>query len=243
MKYFFLLITLLTSLYALEQEEGRYHHQKSIQQRVVNQWVLNHPCNLSRRNNDHVKRLDFFECMLTSVDFLGNFRGVTSLNVSGNWQITSIQPLIHLPLKKLNLSICFKIRDYHLLASITSLQELELSCSFNDDETMSFYPSLDFLSPLVRLRKLDLSSNDSLPSLAPLRNLLNLTQLDLEYAKSVHDLSSLQGNTSLRFLNIHHTPMLSDLNFLLHIPNLRILVIGDKETTLPALSSSLLIYQ
>lgn len=129
------------------------------------------------------------------------------------------------------------------IADLTSLERLRLRCVFNkdDDDTdfdLEFQP-LDFLSPLVNLKRLDLSSNDYIFCIKPLTKLQQLTHLNLAGCKNISDLRYLSKIKSLTRLDLsslnsmYITTFINDLKKLTKLPNLKVLIV-DESIELPS---------
>ncbi len=149
---------------------------------------------------------------------------LTSLDLANN-NITRIRPIIDLPLRNLNLDRCTYVRDVGLLRNVTTLTSLNLCMVFDNDDIA--YPPLEFLLPLVNLRRLVLSSNDWISDLTPLQTLPRLTYLDVTGVKSLRDLSSIGQIPSLRFLKATELPHIKQIDFLGTLPRLRLLLVDD----------------
>lgn len=130
------------------------------------------------------------------------------------------------------------IKGIEKLSKLTSLEILDLRFVFNKDEAYGdnfVFPTLDFLSSLVSLRKLNLSSSYCIFYIKPIARLPQLTNLNLSGCPSIHDLRKLKRIKSLVKLNLgyvssFYTPTINtDLTALTKLPNLRKLTIDSDE--------------
>lgn len=140
-------------------------------------------------------------CNITTLIPLRSLTTLVSLNLRGNL-IESIEAIVHLPkLRRLNIYGCSKIKDLETLNNLTSLTNLNMGCTLREDDVD--YPStLDFLTSLVNLRKLDLSSNLYLFQIRPLILLTQLDSLDLHSNFEITDWNELSKFISLKKLSV-----------------------------------------
>ena len=165
---------------------------------------------------------------LTNIEFIKHFPCLTHLDLSENRQLTSIKAVCSLDnLQHLNLTGCEKIADFEEIRRLTTLRTLDLSYVFNSDE-VTYPPTLDFLSSLVFLRKLDLRMNGWLFSIAALASLPELTSLNLSFCKDIKDWEFLSRFPALKKLKIKFVSTDFDLSFLTTLTSLESLYVTDR---------------
>ncbi len=131
----------------------------------------------------------------------------SSLNLSGAYRITSLEPIKGLPLTSLDLSLAYGITSLEPLKGMP-LTSLNLSRAFG----------IRSLEPLkgLPLTSLDLSSSDRITSLEPLEG-MPLTSLDLRNADGITSLEPLKG-LPLTSLNLAGSRRITSLEPLKGLP-------------------------
>lgn len=131
------------------------------------------------------------------------------------------------------------------LSRLSSLESLTLRSFYltGDDVGEEEFPPLDFITPLLNLRELDLSHNTLITHIKPIVNLPNLTALNLRGCQSIVDLRCLKKLKPLRELNISYignhdiVTIEEDLLCLIRLNNLKKLIVGVHIEVPDALSS------
>lgn len=120
-------------------------------------------------------------------------------------EATSIAPLTRLPLRVLNLSFGWRIKDLQLVGRITTLTDLDISFIYSEDDDMRrYYPSLDCLRPLTNLRKLNISGNYALHHISPLLHLPQLEILDASCCRHIEDYPIIRDLPALQEVTLWH---------------------------------------
>lgn len=134
----------------------------------------------------------------TTLKPLRRLLNLQELYISQN-EATSIAPLTRLPLKVLDLSFGWRIKDLHLLGRITTLTDLNISMVYSEEDNMQeYYPSLDCLKPLINLKKLNISGNYMLFKISPLLHLPQLEILDASMCMSIKDYPIIKDLSALK---------------------------------------------
>lgn len=166
---------------------------------------------------------------LTTAKYLTPLISLTYLKISCPNIGKTIKYLAQLPnLKELRLGGGF--HGVEKVSRLTSLDKLSLMGIFNNysnEEIDLGFPPLDFLSCMVSLKELDLSSNDYIFYIKPIVKLPNLENLNLSGCKNIKDLQQLKKLKSLIKLNLIGVLTLEeDLEGLADLPNLKKLTIS-----------------
>jgi Leucine-rich repeat (LRR) protein len=153
-------------------------------------------------HNKKVTVLDLSNKNLKDIEFIKGYTNLEELDLSEN-DFESVAPLVGLKhLRKLNLHHCHHIKDLELLGKIISIQKLNISSIYIDDEVDQ--PTLDFIRPLKNLEELDISYNVCIYKINPLAILPKLKILTLVsgYSASIEDWFSLNHFFTLKELTI-----------------------------------------
>lgn len=170
----------------------------------------------------NLERLNLYGIELTTTEYLIPLIKLKYLKISCHELGKCIEPLASLNLKELDISGS----EWKGLTKLSRLISLE-SITFRgfwtgyEEELQEEFPPLDFLTPLVKLKILDLSCNQYITSIRPIVSLPNLTSLNLFSCSSIEDLDLLTQINSLRKLTIDRDASLPDsLSTLVHyFPN------------------------
>lgn len=190
-----------------------------------------------------LERLNIRGIGLKDAKPLASLVNLVSLTLSCDFS-KAVKYIKRLPkLKELDL-YCENPMDVVKVEQLPNLEKLRLAGVFNDygqePEGGLDFPSLKFLSSLVNLRALDLSSNDYIDSIKPIIKLPHLKRLNLSGSKSIRDLRRLAKVKSLvildlRYTNAFYTPtLIEDLKAITTLPKLRKIKI-DHDVDLPPL--------
>ena len=181
-----------------------------------------------------LRRLTLCRMGLVNLSFLTAFSGLESLNLTANYDITSISPLLTLSrLRILHLMSCTSIKDISPLSDMTKLKRLGLASVLIQypPRNPSLPQSIHFLEPLASsLEYLDLSCNDLL-TLSPLEKFHKLRFLDLngscDNGKKWEGLESLKN---LQYLNLGNAQYrMKSFKFLETLPNLKRVYVQEEE--------------
>lgn len=155
--------------------------------------------------NMHSKQvtvLDLSNKNLKDIEFIKDYPNLEELDLSEN-PFVSIAPLVNLKnLRRLNLEDCCNIKDLELLGRITSLQNLNMSAIYTNQEIN--YPPLDFIRSLKELEEVNISHNFYMYKINPLAILPKLRILHLKtgYPECIKDWFSLNHFFTLKELTI-----------------------------------------
>lgn len=193
----------------------------------------------------NLERLSLFNTNLTTTVYLRPLVKLQHLRIiCPNLEESMVDLSCLKSLKELDISgRCWK--GLIGLSQLTSLESLILRSFYltGEEEFEEEFPPLDFLSPLLKLRELDLSSNTFITHIKPIVNLPNLTALNLRGCQSIFDLRCLKKLKSLKDLNISNIgaydipTMEEDLIYFVRLNNLRKLTVISDIKVPDALSS------
>lgn len=152
---------------------------------------------------ESVTKLNLSHKRLRDIDFIVEYPNLEELDLTWN-SIRSIAPLLSLKkLRKLSLHGCSIIGDLGLLGKVTSLQSLDMSLVYINDDME--YPTLDFIRSLKNLEEIDISDNACLYKINPLAILPKLRSVTLKtgYSGCIEDWFSLNHFFTLKELTIY----------------------------------------
>jgi hypothetical protein len=199
-----------------------------------------------------LEELNLYNIGLTEVKHIKPLVHLTSLALTCPDIKKAMKFIVKLPnLKKLDIA-GGNIMGLEKISQLTSLESLRLRGVFNDDgndDEEFVYPSLDFLTPLINLRKLDLASNDYIFYIKPVVHLPKLTHLDLSGCKSIKDLCLLKHLKSLthldlRYINPGHIQRFNNEVFSKkELLNLKELILSSDIKDIPCLPNKAIVYK
>ena len=190
----------------------------------------------------NLRKLNLFDNVRsTTLVPLKSLTNLTDLNLGQNHYLTSVKDICSLPqLICLNLSGNHLMADLEEVGKLTTLTSLDLSLVFNRDEVP--YPkTLDFLSSLVFLKKLNINCNDGIFSIKSLRNLPRLKILSVGYCPNITDWEFLAPFPALKKLKFEFVNIYFDISFLSTLTSLEDLYVYHR-TKLPPLSNHIRIH-
>ena len=175
--------------------------------------------------------------LLTHFDELEASTNIITLDFSGdNMTELPVVPEFFKNIKELILDECYDLEDLEGLVNFPNISYLDLSCCFeNDREEMIRewgteilpFPSLEVLTKLKKLKKLDLSSSEYHHDLSPVLFLDNLNELILgclgSGAEKIYDWLNNETEpklANLTKLELMYCESLTNVNGLANLPNL-----------------------
>lgn len=186
-----------------------------------------------------LQTLDMAYIKLTTTIYLEPLVNLTLLDILiFNNTETCLQSLARLPMLK-DLKLWCYPEGLGELSRLTSLTKLNLDQVFQNHESKGGYlcPTLDCLSNMTNLRRLNLSSNTYIFYVKPIVKLSNLRSLYLNGCKSIRDLRKLSKLKSLVRLRLNYIDdfyvptFLEDLKALRKLKNLRSLTLDSRVNT------------
>lgn len=180
--------------------------------------------------------LNLYETGLTKPRYIKTLVNLTYLKMWCSDLPKAMKYISHLPkLRELDIG-GNKFEGLEKISQLTTLDTLILRGFFNDgyEEEESEFPSLDFISHLINLKKLRLSGNNYSFAIKPIVKLPRLTDLDLSGCYCIKDLRKLKKLTSLVHLDLSHInsfymPTLEkDLSALTKLAELRSLTVSPR---------------
>ena len=188
----------------------------------------------------NLKNLDYLGLssnLLTHFEKLEGSTNIITLDFSGdNMTELPVVPEFFKNTKEVILSECYDLEDLEGLVNFPDVTYLDLSCCFeNDREEMISewgsailpFPSLEVLTRLKKLKKLDLSSSEYHHDLSPVLFLDNLNELILgslgSGAEKIYDWLNNETEpklTNLTKLELMYCESLTNVNGLANLPNL-----------------------
>jgi len=149
----------------------------------------------------NLKRLEIYDIGLTTTEYLKPLIKLEYLKIWCPDLGKCIEPLIHINLKELNIS-GRSWKDLTELSKLTSLEILICKDFWQQDEGKEEFPPLDFITPLVNLKRLDLSDNIDITKIYPISRLPILEYLNLSGCNNIIDLGCLNRSISIQELDL-----------------------------------------
>ena len=164
---------------------------------------------------EKLKKL-IYHCNQPSLEGIGVFSGLESLELDGSDDLTDIEELASLKnLKSLSLEYCPSLTDFSVLFVLTGLEELRLDVDgVKDISFVSSMPglrsfslddgsciSIDALASCGNLRELSLVDNYELPDYGAITGLTGLERLTLEKYTTQPD-PDLSGMAGVKYLQV-----------------------------------------
>lgn len=186
-----------------------------------------------------LKKLTLPAANVVDLKDLGSLKELEILDVSNfKENIHSLETLIDLPIKYLNLSGRSQLKDFECIQHMSHLERLGLGGVFSSENVSP--PRLDFLRPLKGLTHLDLANGCMIEDIYPISTLTSLRSLNLNMVSAYkcnrsQSLAVISKLNNLEYLALGRLFYPGNLSYLSSLPKLKKLqayIFNDSESEL-----------